>query len=99
MFSMDVPLEAVADQLGHASIGVTKGVYVHLLPGLRAKAAEAREKLLYKDFVPATSPRPRPVARQMARRRRAIDNKEPFIRTSVGRPSLDLGTLGLKGAC
>jgi integrase len=37
MFSMDVPLEAVADQLGHASIGVTKGVYVHLLPGSRAK--------------------------------------------------------------
>lgn len=26
MFSMDVPLEAVADQLGHASMGVTKGV-------------------------------------------------------------------------
>ena len=99
MFSMDVPLEAVADQLGHASIGVTKGVYVHLLPGSRAKAAKAMEELLYKDFVPATSPRPRPVARQMARHRRDNDNKEPLIRTSVGRPSLDLGTLGLKEGC
>ncbi|KJF17643.1 hypothetical protein AXFE_14760 [Acidithrix ferrooxidans] len=93
MFSMDVPLEAVADQLGHASIGVTKGVYVHLLPGSRAKAAKAMEELLYKDFVPVTSPRPRPVARQMARHRRATDNKEPVIRTSVGRPGLDPGTL------
>ena len=99
MFSMDVPLEAVADQLGHASIGVTKGVYVHLLPGSRAKAAEAMEELLYKDFVPVTSPRPRPVARELARHRRANDNKEPLIRTSVGRPGLDPGTLGLKVPC
>jgi len=33
IISMNVPLEAVSDQLGHASIGVTKGVYLHLLPG------------------------------------------------------------------
>ena len=96
MFSMDVPLEAVADQLGHASMGVTKGVYVHLLPGSRAKAAKAMEELLCKDFVPVTSPRPRPAARPLARHRRANDNKEPLIRTSVGRPGLDPGTLGFE---
>jgi hypothetical protein len=38
MFSMDVPLEAVADQLGHGFTGVTNGVHMHLLPGSRAKA-------------------------------------------------------------
>ena len=43
MFSMNVPLEAVSDQLGHASIGVTQGVYVYLLPGSRAQAAQAME--------------------------------------------------------
>lgn len=75
MFSMDVPLETVADQLGHASIGFTKGVYVHLLPGSRAKAAKAMEELLYKDFVHVTSPRP--AARPMARHHLAIDNKAP----------------------
>ena len=99
MFSMDVPLEAVADQLGHASIGVTKGVYVHLLPGSRAKAAKAMEELLFKDFVPLTSPRSRLVARQLARHSLANNKKEPLIRTSVGRPGLDPGTLGLKEAC
>jgi hypothetical protein len=35
-----------ADQLVHASINVTKGVYVHLLPGSRAKAAKVTEELL-----------------------------------------------------
>ena len=94
MFSMDVPLEALADQLGHASVGVTKGVYVHLLPGSRAKAAKEMEELLYKDFVPVTSPRP--AARQMARHRLADDNKAPLIRDSVGRPDLDPGTLGFQ---
>ena len=65
---------------------------MHLLPGSRAKAAKAMEELLYRDFVPVTSPRLRPVARH----RRATDNKEPLISTSVGRPGLDPGTLGVK---
>jgi integrase len=97
MFSTDVPLEAVADQLGHASINVTKGVYVHLLPGSRAKAAKAMEELLYKDFVHVTSPRPEPVASPLARHRLAKGIKTAPIRVSVGRPGLDPGTLGLKG--
>ena len=92
MFSMDVPLEAVADQLGHASINVTKGVYVHLLPGPRAKAAKAMEELLYKDFVHVTSPRLEPVARH----RLVKGIKSLPTRVSVGRPSLDIRTLGLK---
>jgi hypothetical protein len=99
MFSMDVPLEAVADQLGHASIGVTKGVYVHLLPGSRAKAAKAMEELLYKDFVPVTTPRPGHVARPLARQGLAKVNKGPLTRDVVGRPGLDPGTLGLKEGC
>ena len=69
---------------------------MHLLPGSRAKAAKAMEELLYRDFVPVTSPRLRPVARQMARHRLANENKEPLISTSVGRPGLDPGTLGVK---
>jgi hypothetical protein len=99
IFSMDVPLEAVADQLGHASINFTKGVYVHLLPGARAKAAKAIEELLYKDFVNVTSPRPELVARPLARHRLAKTMKSRSIRDSVGRPGLDPGTLGLKVPC
>ena len=46
MFSMDVPLEVVPDQLGHASINVTKGVCVRPLPDSRVKAAKAMGELL-----------------------------------------------------
>jgi hypothetical protein len=98
---MDVSLEAVADQLGHASINVTKGVYVHLLPGSRAKAAKAMEELQYKDFVHVTTPRPEPVTRPLARHRLAKTIKSHPIRDSVGRPGLDPGTLGVfpEGPC
>ncbi len=99
MFSMNVPLDAVSDQLGHASIGVTKGVYVHLLPGSRAKAAKAMEELLFKDFVPAARPPQVPVARPLARLSLANDNNKPLIRTSVGRLGLDPSTLRLKVSC
>ena len=95
MFSMNVPLDAVSDQLGHASIGVTKGVYVHLLPGSRAKAAQAMEGLLFKDFVPNARSNQNPVARLSLAR----DNNEPLIRTSVGRLGLDPSTLRLKVSC
>lgn len=36
LLAMEVPLEVVAEQLGHASIRVTKDVYGHLLPRSRA---------------------------------------------------------------
>lgn len=99
MFSMNVPLDAVSDQLGHASMGVTKGVYVHLLPGSRAKAAKAMEELLFKDFVPAARSDKGAVARPLARLSLANDKKEPLIRTSVGRLGLDPSTLRLKVSC
>ena len=99
MFSMNVPLDAVSDQLGHASIGVTKGVYVHLLPGSRVKAAKAMEELLFKDFVPVARPPQEPVARPLARLSLANDNNESLIRTSVGRLGLDPSTLRLKVSC
>ncbi len=51
LFAANVPLDAVSDQLGHASIHVTKDVYVHLLPGSREKTAKAMEDLLYRDYV------------------------------------------------
>ncbi len=99
MFSMNVPLDAVSDQLGHASIGVTKGVYVHLLPGSRAKAAKAMEELLFKDFVTTARTGQDPVARPLARLSLAKDNNDPLIRTSVGRLGLDPSTLRLKVSC
>ena len=46
-----MPIDAVSDQLGHASIHVTKDVYIHLLPGSREKTAKAMEDLLYGDDV------------------------------------------------
>jgi hypothetical protein len=56
LFAADVTLDAVADHLGHESIHVTKDVYVHLLPGSRAKTSKAMEELLYKDYVEVTPP-------------------------------------------
>jgi integrase len=49
LIAMEVPLEAVAEQLGHASIRVTKDVYGHLMPRSRARAAEAMRTILYDD--------------------------------------------------
>jgi len=66
MFSMNVPLEAVSDQLGHASIGVTKGVYVHLLPGSRVQAAQAMEELFFGERESEGDAEPEPVARPLA---------------------------------
>jgi hypothetical protein len=48
---MDVPLEVVAETLGHASIRVTKDVYGHLLPCSRARDAEAMREMLFDDSV------------------------------------------------
>jgi integrase len=98
LFAADVPLEAVSDQLGHASIHVTKDVYVHLLPGAREKTSKAMEELLYKDYVEVIQPSiDQGLARQLARQDLANDKKELLIRDLVGRPGLDPGTLGLKG--
>ena len=87
---MDVLLEAVADQLGHASINVTKGVNVHLLPGSRAKAAKAMEELLYKDFVHVTSPRRRPVARPLA-----LVDRAPYHEVVVAHRAKPASTVGV----
>lgn len=46
LLAAGVPLEAVADTLGHSSIRVTKDVYGHLLPGQRAEVANAMDRAL-----------------------------------------------------
>lgn len=50
LIAREVPLEVVAEQLGHASIRVTKDVYGHLMPSSRAKAAEAMRTVLFGLF-------------------------------------------------
>jgi integrase len=101
LFAADVPLEAVSDQLGHASVHVTKDVYVHLLPGSRAKTSKAMEDLLYKDYVEMIPPAPNGagggLTRRLAIQDLSDDNKEPLIRDVVGINDGDTCTLGLKG--
>ncbi len=99
MFSTGVPLESVSDQLGHASTGITKSIYVHLLPGSGAKAAKAMENLLYANFAINESSDQDLVARHSARHSLATVSKSPLTREVVGRPGLDPGTLGLKVPC
>ena len=55
LIAMEVPLEVVAQQMGHASIQVTMDVYGHLMPRSRARAAEAMRMILFDD---ATSTHP-----------------------------------------
>lgn len=51
LIAMEVPLEVIAEQLGHASIRVTKDVYGHLMPRSRARAAAAMQEALFDDTV------------------------------------------------
>ena len=97
MFSTGVPLESVSDQLGHASTGITKSLYVHLLPGSGVRAAKALEDLLYADHVQIELSEDDSVARRSAGHYPATISESAFTRNLVGRPGLDPGTLGLKG--
>lgn len=56
LIAMEVPLEVVAEQMGHASIQVTKDVYGHLMPRSRARAAEAMRTILFDDATSANPP-------------------------------------------
>ena len=67
LFAANVPLDAVSDQLGHASIHVTKDVYVHLLPGAGEKTARAMEDLLYGDHVQVIPPALKAGGEELAR--------------------------------
>ena len=99
LIAMEVPIEVVAEQLGHASIRVTKDVYGHLMPRSRAKAAEAMRTILY-DETPSESPTPsNALATRLATPEAKRLNFDPLIRSVVGRPGLDPGTLGLKVPC
>src|ERR1039458_4570583 len=99
MFSTGVPLESVSDQLGHASTGITKSLYVHLLPGSGVRAAKALEDLLYADHVQIESSEDDSVARRSARHYLATISESTFTRNLVGRPGLDPGTLGVFREC
>ena len=103
LIAMEVPIEVVAEQLGHASIRVTKDVYGHLMPRSRARAAEAMRTMLF-DAAPADIPSPTvalatPLATSLATVSPVESTSLPLIRGLVGRPGLDPGTLGLKGQC
>jgi integrase len=97
LIAMEVPLEVIAEQMGHASIRVTKDVYGHLLPGSKAKAAKAMEQMLFGDFVDVLTPRKNSLAASSAAVPAATVINIAVTRDSVGRPGLDPGTLGLKG--
>ena len=101
----DVPLEVVAEQLGHAPIRVTKDVYGHLMPGSRAKAAEAMREVLFDARPKENSPsicetvhqRPREtdaLAVNLAVTQALRKSHKSVTCTFVGRPGLDPGTLG-----
>jgi integrase len=97
LIAMEVPLEVVSEQMGHASIRVTKDVYGHLMPKARAKAAEAMRSVLFDEIIPMRPLGSAGLATQMATSDLANSYSEPVNRTFVGRPGLDPGTLGLKG--
>jgi len=98
LMAMEVPLEVVSEQLGHASIRVTKDVYGHLMPRSRAKAAEAMRTNLY-DTLDDSPKSSSALATSLATLEPTELNLNPLIRDLVGRPGLDPGTLGLKGTC
>jgi integrase len=98
LIAMEVPLEVIAEQLGHASIRVTKDVYGHLMPRSRAKAAEAMRTILYDALVDSPEPS-NALATSLATLETMELNLNPLIRDLVGRPGLDPGTLGLKVPC
>ena len=87
-------VKPVAEQLGHASIRVTKDVYGHLLPRSRARAAEAMRSVLFDDEASSCPQESDALATQSATPRVANRCLEPAIRPFVGRPGLDPGTLG-----
>jgi hypothetical protein len=99
LIAMEVPLEVVSEQMGHASIRVTKDVYGHLMPKARAKAAEAMRSVLFDEITPARPLVSAGLTTQMATSDVASSYFEVVNRTFVGRPGLDPGTLGLKGTC
>jgi len=47
MLAEGVPLQVVADVLGHASIRMTADVYGHVLPPARRAAADATTRALF----------------------------------------------------
>ena len=98
LLAMEVPFEVVAEQLGHASIRVTKDVYGHLLPRSSARAAEAMRTVLFEHEVESRPQESDALATQLATPRVASRCLGPAIRPFVGRPGLDPGTLGLKVA-
>lgn len=96
LIAMEMPLEVIAEQLGHASIRVTKDVYGHLLPGSRAKESKAREQMPFGAVDDVETTEFGPVAASVVAHSVATIINVPMIRDSVGRPGRDPGTLGLK---
>ena len=99
LIAMEVPLEVVAEQLGHASIRVTKDVYGHLMPRSRARAAEAMRTVLFEQAPDESPSESTALATRLATSESEKITLIPLTRDLVGRPGLDPGTLGLKVPC
>jgi integrase len=84
LIAMEVPLEVVSEQMGHASIRVTKDVYGHLMPKSRARAAEAMRSVLYDENVPVRAHESDPLATPVATQGVANSYSRPVIRNFVG---------------
>ena len=95
----EVPLEVVSEQMGLASIRVTKDVYGHLMPGSRVRTAEAMRSVLFSDFVSESPETSDPLAVNLAVIHNFSRTRKSLTSTFVGRPGLDPGTLGLKVPC
>jgi integrase len=46
LYGMGVPLETIADMLGHSTVRITQDLYRHKVPALQREAAEAMERAL-----------------------------------------------------
>ena len=46
LLKQGVPAKAVAERLGHASIGITLDTYSHVLPDMQDAAADAIEAIM-----------------------------------------------------
>jgi integrase len=84
MMAVEVPLEAVSEQMGHASIRVTKDVYGHLMPKSRAKAAEAMRSVLFDGHLTSRPLASVGLATQLATLDAANEFSTPVTKDLVG---------------
>jgi hypothetical protein len=77
-FGCITPAKVVQEMLGHSTVGITLGLYAHVLPGMQRQAAENLDRLLG-ETAGSIQPPPGPQTSQPA-------GHSPFLR-GVGRSS------------